>query len=192
MQPADRPFTSTPAFFALAVVLVVGAALAGYLLGGGSASDQGRQAPVADGPTKALQASLPTGVYRDCKPTSMTAGQIAALTCGSVVSGADELRVTRYADATTMQREFAATIQPRYADGKCGTFRGGEQAGGTGRRSTWGARNARLACYVDDAPDALLLWQYDDQATQVVAVRRDADSAALFGWWQGTTRTPLT
>lgn len=152
---------------------------------------QDPQAPGVDGPTRALRASLPTAVYRDCRPAGVIAGQIAALTCGSVVAGADELRVTKYADTATMQREFAAAIRPRYADGRCGTFRGGEQARGTGRRSTWGARDARLACYVDDAPDALLLWQYDDQATQVVAVRRDADSAALFGWWQRTTRTPL-
>lgn len=187
-QPDARPFSGTPAFYALGTALVVGAALTGYLLGGPGTGE----ATASTQATAELQASLPTSVYRDCAPVPVQPGQTASLTCASVVPGADELRVTRWTDAATMDRSFDASASGHLPADRCSTFTGGDDARGTGRRSTWGGTSAVLACSVDDAPDAVLLWQYRDAATQVVAVRRDADSTALFAWWQQTTRTPLT
>ncbi len=187
VQPDARPFSGTPAFYGLGAALVVGAALAGYLLGGPGTGD----AAASTEATAALQASLPAGVYRDCAPADLQPGQTAALTCDSVMPGADELRVTRWTDAATMEQAFNTSAAGRLPADRCGTFTGGDGARGTGRRSTWGGTSAILACSVDDTPDAVLLWQYRDAATQVVAVRRDADSTALFAWWQQATRTPL-
>lgn len=200
MAPTGQPFARTPGFVVLSVVLLAGAGWLGVQAGGGlDGGGGGGGGAVSDAPSDAptgasveFITTLPASVYRDCTALAPGDGQDAAVRCASVVPGPRQLEVRQFVDAETMQDAFAARYASTYDDGKCGTFPGGADARGTGRRSTWGARNARLACYVDDDGQAVLLWQYRDQAVQVVATRDDADSASLFAWWERTTRTPLT
>ncbi len=194
---ARPPFERTGGFLALGVVLVIAAAALGFLLGWGSRDTGSATTPSAGGTgasqasassdaTMALQAMLPPSIYRDCSPRTATAGATASLSCSSPSGGADELLVTQYADNSTMSSDFADKYASRYPDGTCGSFAGGTDPKGKGMRSTWGPGDKNpLACYVNDSGAAALLWEYPDRAVQVIGVRKDADSKALFMWWNG-------
>jgi hypothetical protein len=40
-----------------------------------------------------------------------------------------------------------------------------------------------LACFVNVNDHAVVLWQVDELALQLVAIRPDDDAAAVFDWW---------
>lgn len=192
--PARPPFERTGGFLVLGVVLVIAAAALGVVLGrsardAGSttaAGTGGSQASASIDATTTLQAMLPPSIYRDCSPRTAPAGATASLSCSSPSGGADELLVTQFSDNATMSSDFADKYASRYPDGTCGSFAGGTDPKGKGMRSTWGPGDKNpLACYVNDSGAAALLWEYPDRAVQVIGVRKDADSKALFMWWNG-------
>ncbi len=188
--PVARPFAQTPAFLALAVVLVLAAGGLGVYLGGrggGSDTAASGSAGGAGTPAAALQARLPAKTFRDCAAGDAQEGQDAALTCAPVSKGADQLLVRHFADAGAMARDFEARYKSTYDDGKCGSFPGGDKAAGTGVVSTWDS--GVLACYVNSNGDATLLWEYPAEAVQIIAVRTDADFPALFAWWLAADKT---
>lgn len=193
-----RPFTRTPGFLALALLLVAGAAALGVVLGNSRAGDGlagtdpstaagGGQAVASTGPQARLAALLPASPYRDCVSGEVMAGQDAALRCSSSVPGATTLLVRHFVDAATMQGDFADRYRSAYPESPCKPFPGGQP--GAGVTSSW--RGGALACYVNTDGNAVVLWEYTDQAVQVVAVRQDADSPALFQWWLRNGAVPL-
>lgn len=143
-------------------------------------------------PDTALAAALPVAVYGTaCAPLERPEGVVASVKCTDVPGGgADELLVRRWQDPATMKADFAENYvgKPRrYTPGQCSK--------GTGHHSAWLRDDRRvggLACRLDSTGPATIVWEYDDQAVQVVAVRTDRDSAALYAWWDAARRTPLT
>ena len=125
-----------------------------------------------------LVALLPNEVYRDCAPREAAAAQTASVRCVPATDGADELLVTQWRDREAMEEGSGFRRLP---DGKCSQE--------TGVRSTWDG--GALACYRNDNGHAVVLWQYDERALQVVAVRTDGDSRELYDWWLEAARTPL-
>ena len=174
---------------------VLAAGALGYLLGtlGVGAPDAASPVPPASPPagtaspapspdrTAELVAGLPPEVYRDCAPreADTAAGQTASVRCAAARPGADELLVTQWRDRAAMEADFAS--YSRYPDGKCSQR--------TGVRSTWDG--GALACYVNDKAHAVVMWEYDDRALQVFAIRTDGQSRPLYDWWLQTARTPL-
>jgi hypothetical protein len=134
--------------------------------------------PPTDPEQAALVAALPTSVYRDCAPRDVADGQTASVRCAAATDGVDELLVTQWRDREAMDE---GSGYRRYPDGTCSQT--------TDVRSTWDGGG--LACYTNDNDHAVVLWQYADRALQVVAVRNDGDSRALYDWWRSTARTPL-
>ena len=176
----------------VAAAFAVGAA-AGFL------TDPQRRTAVAPAPSPSASASgagdlhealvgrLPAEVYDDCRPDPEREGEgrTASLKCGTPLEGADELLVTQWSDTAAMTANFA-DVHGGKPDGQCGEYAADPPSG---LRSTWGD-DAPLACFVNSEPAAILLWEYPEQALQVVAVRRDHgaegladDSQALFDWW---------
>jgi hypothetical protein len=137
--------------------------------------------PDAPDAAAALVEDLPPEVYRDCTPRDIdaAAGQTASVRCTPATPGADELLVTQWRDGAAMEADFASYL--RYPDGKCSQR--------TGVRSTWDG--GKLACYLNDNDHAVVMWEYDDRALQVFAIRRDAQTRALYAWWLETARRPL-
>lgn len=136
----------------------------------------------------ALQATLPPSVYRDCRPLPQRegGGRVASLTCRSAVPGADELLVTQWSDTAAMKADFTRNAGARYPAGKCGDYRAED---GPGISSTWDG--GYLACYVNTNQDGVLLYEYEDRAVHVAAVRGDHDMPALFQWWRTTRAVPF-
>lgn len=178
----------------LAVVVVLLAGALGVLLGTlgvmapgtapAAAPTSAAPAPTstaAPPPSAALVASLAPEVYRDCAPreSDPDVGQVGSVRCTPARPGADELLVTQWRDGAAMAADFARYT--RYPDGKCSET--------TGVRSTWDG--GVLACYLNDNGHAVVMWEYDDRALQVVAVRTDGQSEPLYDWWLAAARTPL-
>ena len=112
------------------------------------------------------------------------------MTCIPTDPGADELLVRQFVDSATMDADFQSKYKSKYDEGKCRDFNGG--AAGTGRSSTWGpGSRAPLACYINDNSHAVVMWEYLDRPVQVLAIRTDADSTALFAWWRRASAVPL-
>ena len=155
--------------------------------------------PVTPDPADAhdeLAARLPAAVYSGCRPDPERegGGRKTSLKCGTPLDGADELLVTQWSDASAMAADFAEKHGGK-PDGRCGSYAAEPP---TGLRSTWGD-HAPLACFINSEPAAILLWEYPDDALQVVAVRRDRDAPgfaddtrALFGWWTTAVRSEVT
>ena len=184
---------------AIALAFVVGAS-------GGYLTDPQRRSTAAPGPSasasnaadvhEALVGRLPAAVYDDCRPDPEREGEgrTASVKCGTPLAGADELLVTQWSDAAAMAANFA-DVHGEKPDGKCGQYAADPSSG---LRSTWGD-DAPLACFINNEPAAILLWEYPQQALQVVAVRRDQravgladDSRALFDWWTTAVRSEPT
>ena len=128
-----------------------------------------------------LQARLPAGLVEDCRSTSAPAQVSAAVTCDAADgTGADEFLVYDWSSAAAMQADFQAHYDRqgggRYPDGTCA--RRWEVS------STW--RAGDLACYHNTAGAAVLLFEYDAEAVQVLAVREDGETAPLYDWWVST------
>ncbi len=182
--PTRTPFERTGAFLALSVALVLGAGGLGFAIGngGGGSVGGGKASPGPD--QAALVALLPNNLYRNCQPRDLSEGQVASVTCDSGIDGADELIASRYATSEAMSADFTSTYRDAYPDGKCSEFTGGKDARGKGVTSTYQDGDP-LACYVNSNGDATLLWEYPEQRLQSIAIRKDADSKALFDWWIG-------
>lgn len=133
---------------------------------------------------------LPPEVYQGCRahPGRQDEERLTSLTCDSGLPGADELLVTQWVDEGSMLADFTEHYSDR-VQARCGDYDGEPREG---RRSTWGEDGAPLACYVNSNDAAILLWEYPDLAIQVLAVREDADSRALFEWWLTAREYPLT
>lgn len=134
----------------------------------------------APDPHAVLIASLPAEIYSSCATApAPKEGIVTAVDCRATQTGASSLLVRKWASRAVMDADFAATYAQRYPDGKCSRQ--------TGVRSTW--NRGRLACYVNTNGDAVLMYSYADQALQVLAVRADGNSRALYNWW---TAQPLS
>lgn len=128
--------------------------------------------------------ALPTSLYTACRPRPVAVGTGA--TCASPLAGVDEVLVVKWPDAATMQADWSRTKADK-PDGKCGSFTG---TPATGLSSTWGDGRP-LACYVNSAGAAVVMWEVPDRALQLLAVRKDGDTRAAFGWWTQAIATPL-
>lgn len=172
---------------AAVVAVAFGVGLASGLLdgpGGGSATPS----PTSD-VHAALAASLPSTVYQACvaQPEREGPGRPTSVRCTSAMPGVEELLVTKWDSAAAMAADFTKAYGAK-PDGKCGSYTGLPQSG---LRSTWG-NNQPLACYLNKNGAAIILWEYPQQAVQVVAVRNDGDPQAAFAWWRAAVSTPLT
>jgi hypothetical protein len=123
--------------------------------------------------------------YGECTPLERTEGQLAKLNCDRTPEGIATLHVVQWQDAATMAAAFRRNYveRGRYRVDRCADFSGGPGARGTGNISSREGVGD-IACYVNVNDDAVLMWQYDDKALQLLAIRDDPDSAALFSWWQ--------
>lgn len=197
--PRARPRRSA---LPVLVFVVLGAftagTAAGYFSGSPSVSTQAPAAPspsaspavptVPTDPHGQLVSRLPAAVYSGCLPQRDREGgkKTASVTCSSPMPGADELLVTAWSDGPSMLADFTTSYGTK-PDGKCGDYAGSPT---TGRRSTWDG--GPLACYINTQGAAILLWEYRDLGLQVLAVRRDRNSAALFSWWRNAVRDDPT
>ncbi|MCW2777701.1 MAG: pknH 2 [Frankiales bacterium] len=160
----------------------------------GTAAGQVFDKPVQD-LRDALRAWLPPGTTGGCLPLPQreVGLSVAALRCTTLpldgVRGPEELLVVRWRTPEAMAADWRASyLAPRrYARDACGTWSG--TTPGTGRVSTWASSDgtvsrAPLACYVNRAepPAAVVLWEYPDQAVQVLAVSEDLAPQPLAAW----------
>jgi serine/threonine-protein kinase len=155
----------------LALVLALGAAgIAAALL----TREDTRPTPTTPDRHAALIASLRAAIYTACAAaTPPKEAVVTAVTCRPTQPGASSLLVRKWSSPAAMNEDFAATYAKHYPDGKCSRQ--------TGVRSTWA--KGRLACYVNVNGDAVLMYSYDAQGLQVLAVRSDGNSRALYAWW---------
>jgi hypothetical protein len=123
--------------------------------------------------------------FGDCSPLERAPGQVAKLNCDTTPEGIATLHAVQWADSATMADAFRESYVARgkYDRAPCGEFPGGPGSEGTGRISTWPGVGA-IACYVNVNSDAVLLWQVDSEAVQLLAIREDPESRELFRWWQ--------
>lgn len=188
MDPRVKAPDRRPILGAAAIVV------AAFLGGGWAGWSQEPSAPPAPSPAPAdsvaiLVRRLPTAVYTHCHrlPEREGGGRTVAVKCDSAAPGADELLVSQWTSPTSMVTNFATTYARRYDKGPCRDF---NPRTTKGRHSTWAGGG--LACYVNSNNAAILLWQYDDKALEVAAVRRDRDAGALFAWWLAAVTHPVT
>jgi hypothetical protein len=111
---------------------------------------------------------------------------VAKLNCDSTPDGIATLHAVQWEDTPTMNAAFRASYVERgkYSKAPCGDFLGGPGSEGTGRFSSRPGVGA-IACYVNVNSDAVLLWQVDAEAVQLLAIRDDPEADDLFRWWQG-------
>jgi serine/threonine-protein kinase len=179
------------ALVAACASVVVAAAIGGGLLGMQSAAGPGPEpiggGTVAAGATiddaqQALGGLLSEG-YGECTPLPTSAGQTAKLNCDRTPDGIATLHIAQWAGAQAMREVYREKYVSRYPAKPCKDFSGGAGARGTGHVSSR-ADVGGLACFVNANEDAVLLWQVDGRALQLLAIRDDADSLALFRWWE--------
>jgi hypothetical protein len=120
-------------------------------------------------------------------PLAPSRGTVAAARCTSPRAGVDEVLVSQWPDAASMQADFATHYGSK-PDGKCGSYTGDPASG---LRSTWGGQQPQ-ACYVNSSGAAVVLWEHVASRLQLLAIRKDGDAKAAFAWWQEAVKTPLT
>ncbi len=179
---------------ALVVVAGLGGAAVGLVTGDSPVEPSGD--PVADGAQldepEQLLASLLSDGFGECSPLERAPGQAAKLNCDQTPDGIASLHVVQWEGADAMGGWFRTSyVEPgNYTSGPCGEFEGGAEAQGTGRVSSRPEVGA-IACYVNANGHAVMLWQIDDRDLSLLAIRDDADAAALFDWWQDERDTVL-
>ena len=130
-------------------------------------------------------AGLLTDEYGECSPLPRSDGQLARLNCDRTPEGLATLHIVQWRDTEAMEGNFNRNYadKPQYRSAPCSDFRGGNGARSTGHVSSR-TGFGDIACYVNVNDDAVILWQYDERALQLLAIRDDANSPALFTWWQ--------
>lgn len=185
-RPGSRPLPRGLLVACLALVALAGAAGAvlGFTKGGPEASEPPAATSGLSGADRELAAHLSDG-YGDCTPLERSPGQLAKLDCTRTPEGIASLHAISWQGRAAMDAGFdkAYGDEGRYRERACSDFRGGPEARGTGHVSTR-LGVGRIACYVNANRHAVLTWQLDDRHLQLVAIRDDADSPALFAWWQ--------
>jgi len=177
----------------------VGGGAYGLLSGPGAAADDDARADAGSGASGgraapgmtltadelALADRLVDG-FGDCSALERSPGQLARLNCDTTPEGIATLHAVQWESSDAMAAAFRDRyVTPgKYDSAKCGDFAGGPGAEGTGRISSWPGVGA-IACYVNANSHAVLLWQVDNAALQLLAIRDDARSDELFRWWQG-------
>lgn len=123
--------------------------------------------------------------YGECTPLPRLPGQLARLNCDRTPEGIETVHAVQWSNAQAMDAGFDSAYvgKPQYRSAPCADFRGGSGTAGTGHVSTR-IDGGRIACYVNVNDDAVLLWQYEDRAISLLAIRDDNDFASLFTWWQ--------
>jgi hypothetical protein len=188
-DPAQNAFPRRLAAACAALVVLVG--LAGAALGYASGGDGTADADGAASPASPLDAGeqqlagLLSDEFGDCSALDRVAGQVAKLNCDRTPEGIASLHAVQWEDTDAMREWFQSSYveSGSYQAAPCGDFDGGIEARGTGHVSTRPGVGA-IACYVNANGDVVLLWQVDDRALSLFAIRDDADAAALFDWWQ--------
>jgi hypothetical protein len=184
-----RRLVAVTAATALLLAGALGALISGGAAGlpgtAGSGEAGGVLAAAGDRPA----VELPGEVFRDCQehPDALGPGRTAALRCEPAQpGGADEVLAVAWESPEAMRADFAASYEARRATGPC--------ASGWDRASSWlrdGERAGGLACYHNRQGAAVVMWEHDDLAVQLLAVRADGRTAPLFTWWDEARRTPL-
>jgi hypothetical protein len=174
--------------FVLLCLAVVVAAFAVGLAWGLSAGSGGGTAAAAPGPSAAAsppgELGLPPALFTDCEAQQVPVGTGAS--CTTSLAGVDQVLAVKWPSAAQMQADFATT-QGGKPDGKCGSYAGRPR---TGLRSTWG-NGKPLACYVNSAGAAVVLWEDPATRLELLAIRKDGDTRAAFAWWQQAIKTPI-
>lgn len=173
-QAVEEPTRSrrTWPWIAAGVAVVLGAGAVGVVL-----SQQAGDSPAGQAttdPHTALAARLPAAVYTSCSPApAREKGEVVtAVDCVSTRPGADEVLVSQWSGTAAMLADYRTHYGKR-PDGKCSQV--------SEVRSTW--ELGGLACYHNTSGAAVLMYEDDARALQVLAVRKDGDRAALYDWW---------
>lgn len=188
-RPRTRTRTVRLVLAACAAVVLGGVLLVGALGALGDPPPGGTEtgtsaATVLDGDHQALADLLGEG-FGECTPLERLPGQRAKLNCDQTPDGIATLHAVQWQDQGWMDIDFRNRYVDagRYEFAPCRDFLGGPEAAGTGRLSSWPGVGS-IACYVNSNAHAVLLWQVDERAVTLLAIRDDADSPALFAWWQ--------
>jgi serine/threonine protein kinase len=171
---------------ALLVVLVVGGLL---LLGGGGddSSDDGqvdrsRQTDPEEQAAEDLLEALPAGFERVCEPADAAEGAVATVTC-EPPTGADDVSVSSFEDADARDEDFTLTLgdasEEPDPEGECQTDRFATHSW----RSDSGEVTGQVACFLDDAGEAVLIWTDDEHDFVATAHRSDDQDGTLYNWW---------
>ncbi len=195
-RPRPRPRRRQGVWLAGAALLAAAGLTAVVITTGGNSPSTvkdaatGAQAGSLSAADAALAARLGPAVGQCTHLVQKQAGIVAALDCARLPAGLPQLQAKQWDTVAHMQQDFdrltvgtngqKPTI--RTVEAPCGGFAGGRALTGTGHRSSW--KKDPIACYVNTNGIAVLLWQNDDQRLQLLAIGRDADSPAVFAWWQ--------
>ena len=179
--PPPRARRRRPVRALVASTALVGAVLAGATLLGLPPAENGSDAGASTGGTPGAPPRLPAAVAQDCRAQPPSGPRTAAYTCTAAAgSGADEFLVYQWPDTQAMQADF----QEHYDAGGSGRYPDGTCAKRWEVSSTW--RAGDLACYRNTRGAAVLMFEYEQEAVQVLAVRKDGQRRALYDWWVRT------
>ncbi len=195
--PSARGRSKLPLLVGGAVVLVL-LVVGGMLLLGGGDDDGGsgedfssrdRSTDPEEEAADDLLQSLPAGFQRVCEPTDTADGAVATLAC-LPPTGADDVTVSSFEGADARDADFAATLgdaaETPDPEGECltdhyATHEWNSDAGVSGQ----------VACFLDDANEAVLVWTEDDHDFVATAHRADEQDGTLYNWWADLVdRTP--
>ena len=187
--PQPEPRVLPRGLLAGCAAVVALAAVGGLLLGmrpsgaGGQIGGTTTDAAAALDADHQRLAALLSEDYGDCAPLPRQSGELAKLNCARTPDGIATLHAVQWPDAAAMGAFFRRSYASRYTRKPCSEFHGGAAAARSGHVSSWPGVGG-IACYVNVNEDAVLMWQDDARALQLLAIRDDADSDALFAWWQ--------
>ena len=181
---------------ALVVVAGLGGVAVGWRAGDrdeAAAGDQVAESAELD-PAEQQLASLLSDDFGECSALERTPGQAAKLNCDRTPDGIASLHAVQWEGTEAMDEWFRTSYAEAggYTSAPCGEFEGGAEARGSGRVSTSTKTGVgAIACYVNANGHAVMLWQVDDRDVSLLAIRDDADAAALFEWWDDAWDTVL-
>jgi serine/threonine-protein kinase len=147
--------------------------------------------PSASGDEDTLRSEIPAGFDAASCTTLAPAGDgdLAALDCGAATAqpGPDFSRFYLYPDSSTVEQVFLTDVQgvslsELTSDQSCPTNQGYYFYTGTN-----GDQAGRVACYVSDENDAVLVWTQDDAKAEAVVRLTGGGTdglTTLWNWWR--------
>ena len=137
-------------------------------------------APVLTADEQALLGHVPAEIQETCQSSAAPAPVIAALRCGPAeIFGI----YMQYPDATAMTGAYESAIGSFVTLGMGGNCETDVTAEGT--YTVAEVTSGRIACYIGSDGDSWIYWTHDPTTILAYASRFDADSPALYSYWQG-------